>query len=111
MASPVKLREKDLLSDEKSQAEPAQQSDENRQTMRTGQQFCCQERLERRYKVYIGLFMISKVTRMLLDLTGNQKEPRFRNKGHGDKDLAETKKTSLCSFSEDYFQWLMGFMS
>lgn len=36
----VKLRGKDLLSDEKSQAEPAQQSNESRETMRTGQQFC-----------------------------------------------------------------------
>lgn len=40
--------------------------------------------------------MVSKVTRMPLHLTGNQKEPRFRNKGYGDKDLAEMRKPSLC---------------
>lgn len=36
--------------------------------------------------------MVSKVTRMPLHLTGNQKEPRFRNKGYGDKDLAEMRQ-------------------
>lgn len=40
--------------------------------------------------------MVSNVTRMPLHLTGNQKGPRFRNKGYGDKDLAEMRKPSLC---------------